>query len=177
LVSDQNGKSEPNDYVTVSSLDGIGMKADTSQPVVVGKALASFDGRNKISSQVTVKDSAGKDVKVSIGLIPVEVNISRNPLMEVQSVVPGFSFLHAGAQAVTNKDVSPTRLYISVFMLLVIAAISGGILYSGVRSSVMAIGRNPLAKQSIMHGMSQVILIAVIVFIIGVIGVYLILKL
>jgi hypothetical protein len=178
LVSDQGGKIALNDYLTISSLEGIAMKADLSQTIVVGKALATFDGNSKLSSTVTVKNSAGREVKVGIGVIPVEINISHNPLQDTAAtLIPGLKYLSAGARVISARDVSPIRLYVSVFLLLVISAVAGGILFSGVRSAVMSIGRNPLAKQSILKGLSQIILISVIVFIIGVIGVYLILKL
>jgi len=62
-------------------------------------------------------------------------------------------------------------------ILIIIAAISGSILYGGVRTTMVSIGRNPLAKASIMRGLAQVVLVSIIIFIIGLIGVYLLLKL
>ncbi|HEX8226809.1 MAG TPA: hypothetical protein VF572_02980 [Candidatus Saccharimonadales bacterium] len=178
LVGNQNGPIKVNDLLTISSLAGIAMKADTKQPVVVGKALAAFDGKTSVSGSTTVKDSAGRSITVAIGLLPVDINISRNPLeKQTESRIPGVGFLQSGARAIVNKTVDPARLYISLLVLLVVAAIAGSILYGGVRSSMVSIGRNPLAKSSIMRGLIQVVITSIIIFIIGLIGVYLILKL
>ncbi len=178
LVSNQDGPVKANDYLSISSLAGIAMKADTKQSIVVGKALENFDGKTRVSSTTSVKDSTGRTVSVAIGLIAVDINISHNPL-EKQTVsrIPGVAFLQSGAKAVVNKTVDPARLYLSLLLLIVAAAIAGAILYGGVRSSMVSIGRNPLAKTSIMHGLIQVVLVSIIIFIIGMIGVYLILKL
>jgi hypothetical protein len=46
-----------------------------------------------------------------------------------------------------------------------------------VRSSMIALGRNPLSRKSILRGMFQVIITSIIIFICGLFGVYLLLKL
>jgi hypothetical protein len=178
LVSNQNGPIKPNDYLTISSLKGIAMRADTNQPIVAGKALVGFDGKTGVSGTTTLKDSTGRSIPVSFGLIPVTINVSHNPLEKPkESRVPGIAFLQSGAKAIVNKTVDPARLYLSLMILIIIAAISGSILYGGVRTTMVSIGRNPLAKASIMRGLAQVVLVSIIIFIIGLIGVYLLLKL
>jgi len=178
LVSNQNGVIKEKDYITISSLDGIGTKAGTKEPIVVGKALAGFDGKTSVSGTTTLKDSAGNQITVAIGLIPVDISISHNPLEKSpESRIPGVGFLQSGAKVLVNKTVDPARLYISVVILIVVAIISGSILFSGVRNSLVSIGRNPLAKKSIVRGLIQVVLVAIIFFTIGLFGVYLLLKL
>ena len=56
-------------------------------------------------------------------------------------------------------------------------AIAGSLLYSGIRSSVISIGRNPLSKESITKSLLQIILTSIIIFLIGLFGVYLLLRL
>lgn len=178
LASNQNGAIKTGDYLTISSLDGIAMKADSKQSIVVGKALGPFDGKSEVSGSTSLKDSDGSKVNVGIGLIPVNINISHNPLEKQEtSKIPGIGFLQSGAQAIVNKQVDPARLYISLVLLIVAAAIAGSILYGGVRNSMVSVGRNPLAKKSIMRSLLQVVIVSVIIFIIGLVGVYLILKL
>jgi hypothetical protein len=46
LVSNQNGPIKTDDYISVSALDGVGMKATSSQSRILGKALSSFDGKS-----------------------------------------------------------------------------------------------------------------------------------
>jgi hypothetical protein len=57
------------------------------------------------------------------------------------------------------------------------AIIALSVLLVGVKSSITAIGRNPLSKKSILTGLFQVITVAILVFIVGMFGVYLLLRL
>ncbi len=85
--------------------------------------------------------------------------------------------LKRAGELVAGKPVSPIRVYISLLILAVSAAIAGSLTYSAVRSGLIAIGRNPLGKRAIIRGMLQVIIIGFMVFIAGIFGVYLLLKL
>lgn len=176
LVSNQNGAIKTGDYVTISSLSGIGMKAGTGQPVVLGRAAGGFDGISNVEGTATLTDSTGKHVSVSLGRIPVNIGIAHNPLQEtVENNVPGF--LKKASQLIANKPVSSTRVYLSLAVLIISAIIAGSMLYAGIRSGLVAIGRNPLAKKSITRNIVQVILTSLIIFIIGLFAVYLLLKL
>jgi hypothetical protein len=178
LVSNQNGPVKNNDYLTISSIAGIAMKADSKQAIVVGKALASFDGKTNISGTATLKDNKGASIATAIGLIPVDINISHNPLEAgITSQIPALGFLQAGARVIVNKPVDPGRVYVCLVVLLIVMGISGSILYSGIRNGFIAIGRNPLAKKSITRGFAQVVITSIIISIIGLVAVYLILKL
>ncbi|HSX07581.1 MAG TPA: hypothetical protein VLG11_01685 [Candidatus Saccharimonadales bacterium] len=176
LVSTQNGPIAGGDYLTISSLDGVAMKAGDSQSFVIGKALQSFDGRSGTESTTQITDTAGHKTLVSLARIPVEVNVARNPYLKVTvSNLPGF--LQKAAQSVANKPVTDSRIYVSLVALLASVLIAGALLYAGVRSSITAVGRNPLAKTSITRGLLQVVILALIIFLIGIFAVYLLLKL
>jgi hypothetical protein len=49
-------------------------------------------------------------------------------------------------------------------------------MYGGIRNGLISIGRNPLSKKSIVRGMIQVILTALTIFLLGIFGVYLLLR-
>lgn len=178
LVSNQNGTIKTGDYITISALDGIGMKAGSEQSRVVGKALQSFDGKDNVSGTATVTNAQHQKINVSIGLIAVDINISHNPLeAQKQQTLPGFQYVQQAAGNVVNKQVTPLQVYVAVFAILATAIIAGAIIYTGVRTSLTAIGRNPLAKSSIMRNLLQVVITGIIILILGIVGVYLILKL
>ena len=176
LVSDQNGAIKKNDYIVVSSLDGIGMKADNTENYTLGKALEDFNGSANVQGQTTIKDSGGQSRTVHFGYIQVGVNIGQNPLYQgtKNNVPPALQKL---TDAVANKPVSPIRIYIGAAILLATAIIVFSLLYSGVRTSLQSLGRNPLAKKSILRNLFEVVLIGLIVLISGLFGVYLLLKL
>lgn len=177
LVSTQNGPIQAGDLVSISALNGIGMKADGSQSVILGKALESFNGTNNVSGTTTLTTSRGT-TNVSLGLISVDIGISHNPLAQAGSggaAVPGF--LRKLAAAIAGKPVSAPRIYLSLAVLLVTMVVSGSLLYGGVRSSMVSIGRNPLARTSVLSGLFQVMGIGLIIFVIGLLAMYLLLKL
>jgi len=176
LVTDQNGPVKKGDYIAVSSLDGIGMKSDTTQDYILGKANENFDGKTNVQGQTNVKDARGGSHTVHFGFVQVGVDIKRNPTYQAEkSNVP--DFLQKLTDSVANKPVSAIRIYIGMGILLATVLIVFSLLYSGVRTSMVSLGRNPLAKKSIIRNLFEVVLIGLIVLISGLFGVYLLLKL
>jgi hypothetical protein len=178
LVNTQNGTIKVGDYVTMSALDGVTMKAGTyeDQHTVFGRAISGFDGKTNSLGTATLKDSSGKSIPVNIGLIPVAINIQRNPNQKsTKTNLP--PILQRIGQAVAEKPIGPMRIYLSIAItgLSIIVAIV--VLYSGVRNSIISIGRNPLSKKSIFRGLLEIILTAFLILIIGLFAVYLLLKL
>ncbi len=175
LVSDQEGAINPGDYITASSLDGIGMHATFDQSEIIGRALTAFDGTGgNIVGQSDLIDTNGNARSVKIGRIELDIAISKNPLAKSAAVTP--EWLGKIGQAIAGKSLSPARIYISAGIFIIGSVIAGSILYAGIRSSIIAVGRNPLSKRSILRGLVEVIFTALIVFIISVVGVYLLLR-
>ncbi len=176
LVSNQNGPIKVGDYLSISAIAGVAMKAGVDQPQVVGRATSDFSGTASVISSLTLKDQSGKDTKVAIGRIIVDITIAHNPLnQKTVDFVP--AFLIGLAQSVANKSVSVARIYLSSVILFVSTIVTAIMLYSGVRSGMIAVGRNPLSKKSIMKSLFQTVIAGLIVFIVGVLAVYLLLKL
>jgi hypothetical protein len=174
LVSTQNGAIRQGDFVTISSLSGVGMKAASTQELVIGKALKGFDGKSATESTMTLETSNGKK-EVTLGRVPVEVSVAHNPLYE--SDQPGVpEFLSKAAEIVTERPVSAFRIYAAFAVIMLSTIIAGTIIFAGVRNGMIAIGRNPLAKSSIIRKLIQVTLMSLIVFAIGVFAVYLLLR-
>ncbi len=174
LVSDQNGEIKQGDLVTASSLNGIGMLASFNESDILGRAIDGFDGSGSVISSGNLSDNKGGSRTVKIGRIQVDIGIGSNPLNKNSAVTP--EWLGKVGQAIAGKSLSPARLYMGAAIFVVGAFIAGAILYAGIRSSIIAIGRNPLSKKSILRGLIQVIFTSLIVFIISVVGVYLLLK-
>lgn len=177
LVSTQGGSIKPGDYVTLSSVNGVAMKAGTKEKTVFGRAGQSFDGKGVTLGTTTLKDTSGKTTStVTLGSIPVTIDIKRNPNDKSTKVdVP--DFLERLGQAIAEKQVSPVRIYLSmgITAVSIIAAIV--MLYSGIRNGVISIGRNPMSKKSIFRALIEVILTSILILVIGLFAVYLLLKL
>ena len=167
LVSTQNGNIHSGDYLTLSKTDGIAARADTSDRYIVGRALEDFSGGG--STIVYANDGS------ALGRIMIQVAPGKNPLLKEEATVPQ-PLLKVG-ESISGKHVSALRIYASIAIFAVAALIAAVLLWGGIRSAMVAIGRNPLSRHSILRGLIQVILAAASVLIIGLIGVYLLLKL
>lgn len=174
LVSDQAGDIKSGDYITISSLDGIGDKATSSDVYIIGRALSSFDAKTNAVSKVEIKQGNSKQT-VNIGRVQTEIAAARNPLHKtIDSQVPGV--LQRASDVLAGKQVSSWRIYAATGFLLASVILSASLLYGGIRSAMTAIGRNPLSKNSITKGMTRVVVGGLVIFLTGVFAVYLILR-
>lgn len=177
LVSTQGGSIKVGDYVTLSSVNGVAMKASDKEKTVFGRAAGSFDGKSLVLGTTTLKDSTGKEnQKVTLGSIPVTIDIKRNPNIKSTKVNLPDMLLRAG-QAIAEKEVSPIRVWLSLGITVVSLIAAIAVLYGGVRSGVISIGRNPMGKKTIFKALLQVILTSLLILIVGLFAVYLLLKL
>jgi hypothetical protein len=177
LVTTENGSITAGDLLAVSSLNGTLMKATASNETVFAKALSNFDGKSGVLGTATLKDTSDKAQKnVAIGSIAVTIGVVKNP--QIRSTTTNLpSQLQRVGQAVAEKPVSGARLYIGTaiaFLSIVIALV---IQYVGIRSSIISIGRNPLASKSVLRALIEVMLTSILVLLIGLFTVYLILRL
>jgi hypothetical protein len=176
LVSTENGGIKEGDFITVSALKGVGMKASSVEPLIIGRATAGFDGTSKVVGIANIKDSSGGQHEVRLGRVAAEINIGKNPLQKSED--PNLpEFLEKASKAIAGKKVDAVRVYLALFVFFVTTIVSGSLLYGGVRSGIISIGRNPLSKKLIIRGMLQVIVFGLIIFILGIFAVYLLLKL
>jgi len=177
LVSTQGGPIVSGDYVTLSSVNGVGMKAGTEEKTVFGRANGPFDGKGIALGTTTLKDVDGNtNQTVKLGSIPVTIDIKKNPNdKSTKSDLP--DFLQRLGQQIAEKEVSPIRIYLSLGITLISILAAIAILYSGVRNGVISIGRNPMSKKSIFRALLEVILTSVLILIIGLFAVYLLLRL
>lgn len=135
-ISTQDGPVGIGDYVTSSVSPGIATKA-TRSGYALGKALASYD------------DTRG------VGRIPVEVNIGYYNLFP--SGAGGLAASLADALRAGLADPSSFQLLVRYALALMIglitAAVSSFAFIRFVNTGLEAIGRNPLAKRTILYGM------------------------
>lgn len=176
LVSDLNGEIKAGDKIASSPIVGVGMKA-TDPGQVVGSAQTDFSKIKTVSE--TVSDKTGQQHTVHVGSMQLQVNVSyfagqSASQSALGSIMPPF-FLQA-ANALAGESVSPVRVLIGLLALIFGFAIAGIMLYSAVRSGMISIGRNPLAKKAVRRQLLDVSLTAVGVLIVAAVVVYLVLK-
>lgn len=168
FVSDINGQVKKGDDLVLSPLRGILMKYDITQSRKVARALE--DPIDQGTEEIEVNQSSGnassriQKVKISILSINAANDQGRN------------SALARLSKSVSGKDVGDLRVIIAIVIFTFLIVIEGGIIYSAVSSSLIAIGRNPLSKGAIRQELIKVLLIALIVLFSGLTAVYLLLR-
>lgn len=174
LVSNQQGNIKAGDYLEVSSIPGIAMLATSQDPLIIGRAVDSFSSSKAIGNTV-LQNPSGKAVTVAIGRTIVDLQLAPNPLY-LKNSNSVLVFLTRAEYDVTNKAVSPIRTYLSGLIFLATIIISIVVLYSGTRSSIISVGRNPLAKQAISRSLARTVIAGILVFVFGILTVYLLLN-
>ena len=177
LVSTQGGAIAIGDYLTLSSVSGVAMKAGTTEKTVLGRANKAFNDKSVALDKTTLKDVNGKaNQTVNIGMVPVTIDVKQNPNdKSTETRLP--DFLERVGQAVAEKEVSPLRMYLSLGITAVSLIMAISVLYAGIRNAVISIGRNPMSKKSIFRALFEVILTSFLILVIGLFAVYLLLKL
>lgn len=160
LVTDLNGTIKIGDKITASPISGIGMKA-INPSEVVGTAQADLDSVSTVTKTFVGID--GKGVSAKVGLLPVAVNIGYYSASSgtggASALVP--PFLQNLANTIAGKVVSPLRVLIGLLALLLGFATITIMLYTGIRSGVISLGRNPLAANVLRRGLVDILLTAV----------------
>ncbi|HSX29722.1 MAG TPA: hypothetical protein VLE73_04145 [Candidatus Saccharimonadales bacterium] len=175
LVSTQNGPIKAGDSIVISSIKGVGMKADSKHQAILGKALQNFSEGANANSSLTLNSGQSK-TKVAIGRILVDVGITRNPGYSGDAIANVPQWLAKAARAVSGRPITALRLYACLAILVVAFFVAGTVLFAGARSGMNAVGRNPFAKKTIMKSMVTVVMMAIIIVTVGIIAVYLLLK-
>jgi hypothetical protein len=174
LVSTQGGNVKSGDYLTMSALPGIAMKASAYQEQIIGTANGDFSGGSHSIASVPVKNNTGQKVNVAIGTVAIALRLAPNPTYVRNNSLPGV--ITASANAVANKSVSLIQIYLSLSLLILTFFVVGIIFYGAVRSSIISIGRNPLSKRSVIAGLLKVLFLGVAILGSGLVGSYLVLK-
>lgn len=171
LVSDINGLVKSGDHITSSPIVGVGMKA-TESAMVVGSAQGDMQIQN--SETRTIKMLNGQTRTVHIGAVSMLVTPAFYQASGQSSFVP--SAIEDFAASLTGHAVSPMRVLIAGLLIVLLFVAVAMLLYSSVRSSIVAIGRNPLSEAAVQKSLFQVGITVVGVLAFTVIIVYLILS-
>jgi hypothetical protein len=171
LVSDVNGAIVAGDKITASPIEGVGMKA-VEDTTVVGTAQGPMTNKQTR----TIKDTAGKDVQVRVGLVTVQVGVSSFTAdsNKQSTLIP--AALQQVANNLAGQNVSPVRVLVAGLILLLLFACITILLYSAVRSSIISIGRNPLSERAVRKSLVQVAVTVVAVLMFAVALIYIVLR-
>jgi hypothetical protein len=169
LVSDINGKITQGDHITASPISGVGMKA-TGNVRVIGVSQGDLGGGSKQS----YKDKDGKEQSVTLGEVPVLVNVAYYFKEPEKTVVP--TALQSVANALAGKSVGTVPVIISAAIFLVMLIVVSSLIYSMIRSSIISVGRNPMSQSAIYRNLIQLSALVLIILSVGFSSIYMVLT-
>ena len=170
LVSDINGAIVQGDQITASPIKGVGMKA-TSNTKVVGIAQGT---PTSDTAKQKYTDQQGKEQSVSLGQVPVLVSVSYFSEKPEKTIIP--QSLQNVANSLAGKEVSSLPIIISAAIFIVTLAIVVIIIYSMIRSSIISVGRNPMAQSAVYRDVIQLSALILVILGVSIIAIYIILT-
>lgn len=169
LVSNVNGDIKQGDAITGSPIAGVGMKA-TDNIRIVG--LAQADARK--GKEQTIKNQDGTEEKVNVTTVPVLVNVAYFFKEPEKTIIP--SAIQNIANGIAGKKVDALPVIISGGIFLIMIVVVASLVYSMIRSSIISIGRNPLAQSSVYRNLLQLSAIVLVILTGGFVSIYMILT-
>lgn len=168
LVSNLNGEIELGDQITASPITGVGMKATTNTKVI---GVAQSQVSSKKTETVNVN---GKDEEIEIGEIRLLVSVGYHYQEPEKTLIP--LALQNIANAMAGKKVDPLPIIISLIIFIVTMIIVISLVYSIVRSSIISVGRNPLAQSAVYRNAIQMSVLVLAIIAVATIAIYLVLT-
>ena len=108
-------------------------------------------------------------------LAKIKINLNRQG-SGTSGVVQSDSSLARLGRAAVGKNVSEIRVLIAMIMFVIVLIAEGGIIYGAISGAITAPGRNPFANKIISGELIKIITMALVVLILGLGGVYAILR-
>lgn len=170
LVSDISGNIAVGDPLTASPISGVAMKA-TSNAKVVGIAQDAFP--NSTASQQTYTDKSGKH-SVMLGTVPVLVNVAYYYKQPDKTLIP--PALQNIANSLAGKTVNSLPILLSIGIFIVTLVIVVSIIYSMIHSSIISVGRNPMAQAAVYRNVVQLSALVVVILGVAVASIYMVLT-
>lgn len=169
LVSNLNGDITRGDHITASPLRGLGMLANGNVRVV-----GIAQGEMTRTREETIKDVDGNDQKVTIGEIPVLVNVAYFFKEPEKSIIP--ASLQNVANSLSGREVKPLPIIISGAIFIVTAIVVMSIIFSMIRHSIISVGRNPMSQSAVYRDVIQLSALVVGILAVATISIYMVLT-
>jgi len=171
LVSNLNGNISTGNEVSVSALQGVGIKAVPGSHVI-GLAEANFNSRSPNVQSQTIKDDNGNNHSILVGTIPINISITTVPISSGIKL----NSLQQIVKSLTGHTISTERIVLALSIAVVAIVLLVTLTYASIFGTIISIGRNPLAKLTILRGLNGVILMALITAIVACIAIIFLLN-
>jgi hypothetical protein len=170
LVSTINGPINVGDQVGVSPINGVGMKVGLNTRVI-GIAQTAFSSSSSGATAEQVTDAKGKTKTIEVGYIPVGIAIGTSNQGTQQE-----TGLQKIAKNFLGHPISNTRIILALIIASIALASIISLIYASIYSTIISIGRNPLAKFEVMRTLTSVMGMVLIIAGVSSLTIYLLLR-
>ena len=167
-VTDLNGTVHKGDLLAPSPLQGVLMRGIDGTRGILGIAVTDFP--SKTAQTVAVKDG-GDQIKAKVALQQINMDTK----FTTNAPNAGKTLLQRVGEAIVHHEVSTVQVLVALVILSLLLVVEGGIIYGAISSSVISLGRNPLAKATILRGLGQITILVIAILAVGLAAVYLVL--
>lgn len=171
LVSDINGPVVKGDQITASPVKGVGMKA-TSNTKAVG--IAQSNPTNSSNKDQTYTDDQGNQQPLTLGEVQVLVNVNYFYAEPEKTLIP--EAIQNLANALAGKTVNPLPIIVSAVIFIITVIVVVSIIYAMIRSSIISVGRNPMAQSAVYRDVIQLSALVLGILAVAIIAIYIILT-
>ncbi len=174
LVSTLNGTIRIGDKLSVSAVNGVAQKASASE-TVIGYAKAEFNGSESGTqlNRVDVDGSGPRDIR--IGYIELDLSVGAYNSMDTDKQ-ESLNNLQELVRSITGRTISTLRIVASIVIAVLTLLGLAALLYASIYGSIISIGRNPLARSSILRGLTVILVIAGLGVLLAIVTIYLLLR-
>ncbi len=176
-VTNQNGPIKVGDFITSSDAPGMGQKAGISG-YALGIALENFDGTQ--GEKISVTDASGEPREVTSGKISVAIKIEYAEITGSRSLGRAFDYLNGAFFKNVQDPEQFTQVvrYIAAALAVIISFAVAFFTFSrSLPKAMEAIGRNPLAANTIRVSIVLNIIFTILSALVGIIAAVIIVKL
>lgn len=161
-ATDANGHISKGDFIGVSWLEGVGMKASIGdKQKLLGVAIEDYDS----SSAKQYGDIETPTGKKSVTVQSVKVRLFERD--DAGSATSKMSSIEVILSRIAGKNVSVIKITVCLIIFLIGILTAGFFVSSSIKGSFISIGRNPLASSSIYRSLVHVTTMSVGIILIG----------
>lgn len=162
-ISDINGAVKRGDLLAISPLRGVLMKSTDGTLPTIGQALDDFISQK--TQTIIAQDADKKPVDVHVAIM--SMNVSIKPARATSSEADN-SWVKSFGKSLVGHEISTVRVIAALAIFFTLMVIEGELVYGTIASSITAIGRNPLARKSIVAQSFRSVRMALVILTLGI---------
>lgn len=147
------GAIHAGDAISVSPIEGFGMRAAQGLRTI-GVAQNDLSDASAGTRQLSIKNKDGTSSTVYMGAVLVSVGLGNGSAGVPSSIVGSLQSL---AAVLAGHQVSTLQATLSFIIVVISVGALMALIYGAIHAGIVAIGRNPLARWSILRSVLQIL--------------------